>query len=315
MKYYIKAYRFRITMLLFTLFFLQNVKAQELYVGSGATFFLKSNTTFTTSNTLVTLDPAGKFSVEAGNDWGSETEYVNGEVEAKGQGETKLPTGNNGVYAPVIVDHSTNVKAAYVNNAPSSGANGVDVNAVSDIAYWKLSGNAVVTLPWNESSNMTDFVNNNGGNLNAISIVGLDNGMWNLVSATQTNVVKGDLLKGQVKSDPNNEVNLDAYSEFTFGIDHQEALSINNLFLTNDIQIVSNPIKSYESSIRFTADNDMRDLQLELFDMTGTKIKTYYPVNTYNRNGSIEKPNLRAGLYFLKFYHEGKQGVKKLIIE
>lgn len=314
MKYYIKAYRFRITMLLFTLFFLQNVKAQELYVGSGATFFLKSNATFTTSNTLVNLDPAGKFSVEAGNDWGSETEYVNGEVEAKGQGETKLPTGNNGVYAPVIVDHSTNVKAAYVNNAPSSGANGVDVNAVSGVAYWKLSGNAVVTLPWNESSNMTDFVNNNGGNLNAISIVGLDNGIWNLVSATQTNIVKGDLLKGQVKSDPNNEVNLDAYSEFTFGIDHQEALSINNLFLTNDIQIVSNPIKSYESSIRFTADNDMRDLQLELFDMAGVKIRTYQ-VNTYNRNGSIEKPNLRAGLYFLKFYHEGKQGVKKLIIE
>lgn len=315
MKKYFKTYVFRISFLLFFAFFsIQSSKAQELFVGAGSEFYLQKNTNFTTSSTVVTVNSSGKFIVEADSDWGSETEYVNGEVTALGSGESKLPIGNNGVFAPVIANHTGNIIASYVNSSPSSGVNGVDVDAVADVEYWKLSGNAIITLPWNDNSNITDLVNNNGGNINAVAIVGLDSGTWNLVSATQTNTITGDLLNGNVTSDINNEVNLDSYSEFTFGIDHQAALSINELFLTNGIQIISNPIKNYESSIRFIVESDMQGLNVVLYDITGRKLKSYQ-INTFNKKGSILKPSLKSGLYFLKFDYEGKQGVKKIIIE
>ena len=315
-KNYFKRYLFRISVVFFLAFLsFQKVQAQELYVGSGAEFYLKANTNFTTSNTTVQVDDLGRFIVESDSDWGSSTEYVNGEVEAMGSGDTKIPIGNNGVYAPLIASHSSNVVASYVNSSPTSGANGIDVDAVADVEYWKLTGSAIVTLPWNNNSNITDLVNNNGGSLNAVAIVGLDNGIWNLISATQTNTITGDLLNGTVQSDSNTEVVLDGYSEFTFGIDHQVALAINELFLTNGVQILSNPIKNHENSIRFTVENDMQDLNVILYDITGRKIKTYQKFNTYSRRGSIAKPNLKSGLYFLKFEYDGKQGVKKIIIE
>ncbi len=250
---------------------------------------------------------------------GSAAEYVNGEVNVKGSGDTKIPIGNNGVYAPVIASHTGDMIASYVNSPPSSGANGVDVDAVLDVEYWKLTGNAIITLPWNDNSNITDLVNNNGGSLNAVAIVGLDSGIWNLVSATQTNTITGDLLNGDVTSDVtsdvNNNVNLDGFSEFTFGIDHQAALSVNELFLTNGIQILSNLIKNYENNIRFQVENEIQGFNVELYDIRGRKIKSYNQINTLNKKGSISKPELNSGLYFLKFDYEGKQGVKKIIIE
>ncbi len=316
MKNYFKFYVFRTSfLLLFTFLSIQNSSAQELFVGSGSEFYLQKNTNFTTSSTIVTVNSSGKFIVEADNNWGSATEYVNGEVTVKGSGDTKIPIGNNGVYAPVNASHTGDMLASYVNNSPSSGTNGVGVDAVADVEYWKLTGNAIITLPWNDNSNITDLVNNNGGNLNAVSVVGLGSGTWNLVSATQTNTVTGDLLNGDVTSDINNEVNLDGFSEFTFGIDHQVALSINELFLTNGIQILSNPIKIHEGSIRFQVENEMQGLNVILYDITGRKIKSYNQINTFNKKGSILKPNLESGLYFLKFDFEGKQGVKKIIIE
>ena len=301
--------------LLFSLFLIQNLISQELFIGSGSEFYKMKNTEFTTSNSVVTVDPSGTFSLEAGNDWGSGSEFVNGEIKVIGSGDTKIPTGNNGVYAPVNAIHTGDITAAYFNTSPTSGANGVDVDAVADIEYWELTGNAIITLPWNDNSGITSLVNNNGGKLGSVTIVGYDNGIWNLVSASQSSVVSGNLLNGDVASDANTEVNLNGFSQFTFGIDHQVVLSINELFLTNGINILSNPIKSFDNNIRFNSENELNDLQISLYDITGRQLKVYENISTHGRIGVIEKPNLRSGIYLLKFVHEGKQGVKKIIIE
>lgn len=316
MKNYFRLYVFRISFILFfTLLSFENSKAQELFVGSNAEFYLKTNTNFTTSNTVVTLDSSGKFSVEASSDWGSSQEYVNGEVNAYGDGETKLPIGNNGVYAPVMANHTGNITGSYFNSAPTSGSNGADVDAVSNMEYWKLTGNAIITLPWNDNSDITSLVNNNGGKLSSVSIVGYDSGVWNLVSASQTNVVTGDLLNGDVTSDINNEVNLDGYTQFTFGIDHQAVLAVNDLFLSNGISILSNPVKASNRNIQFRSSNELKGLKVTLYNILGEKIKYYRNVSIYNGIGTLRKPNLDNGIYLLRFDYEGKQGVKKIIIE
>ncbi|MCF6296481.1 MAG: T9SS type A sorting domain-containing protein [Flavobacteriaceae bacterium] len=302
---------------LLLIFFLlvQNTFSQDLYIGASSEFYLKSNTDFTTSNTVVTVNTSGKFSVEAGSDWGFAQEYVDGEVTAYGNGETKLPVGNNGVYAPVFANHTGNIVGSYFNATPTNGSNGAGVDAVSNVEYWKLTGNAIITLPWNNASGITSLVNDNGGALNSIAIVGNDNGTWNLVSAVGTNIVSGDLLTGNTTSDASNEVALNGFSQFTFGIDHQILLTVNDLFLFNGISILSNPIKSGKNNIQFRSENNLNNLEISLYDLRGRQLRLYQNVSIQNGIGTLQKPNLPSGVYLLKFSHEGKQGVKKIIIE
>ena len=304
----------KIITFLFLFFSTHCILAQELYVAPNTEFYLKKDLDFTTSNTIVSVDALGKFSIEAGSMWGSGSEYVNGSVFAYGSDLTKLPTGNNSIYAPVLVNHTGDVVAKYLNTTPNSGTNGTNVNAVSDIEYWELTGNAIITLPWNPSSDITNLVNSNGGVLNSVAVVGYDSGEWNLVSATQTNTVTGDLLNGTVTSDASNEVVLDNFGQFTFGIDNQVVLGLDDLFASNDIRIISNPIEIGAKEILFTL-NNADNLQVTLYDFRGRQLKFYESVLVQNNTGKISKPNLHSGIYFLKFEQEGKQGVKKIIIE
>lgn len=307
---------FRILVLfLFFLIMIQEVSSQGLYVGSNAELFLSKDAIFTTNNTVVQVDDNGTFSLEAGSDWGSDMEFVNGLVTVYGTGETKLPVGDNGVYAPVMMNHTGDVTAKYSNAAPSNATNGTDVDAVSDVEFWELTGTGVVTLPWNENSDVTSLVNDNGGALSSVSIVGLSGGVWDLISASRSFTVTGDLLNGSVTSDLNNEVNLNGYGQYTFGIDHQVVLSVNDLFLSTGISLLSNPVKAIEENVRFSTSGEIVELKVSIYDINGRLVKYFDKVDLSLGEGSLSKSNLKSGLYFVKFEHEGKQGVKKLIIE
>ena len=292
-----------------------NLYSQELYVGPNSEFYLSNTAVFTTSNTVVQVDDNGFFSVGAGTNWGSAQEFVDGKVKVYGTGTTVLATGNNGVYAPVEMEHSADATAKYINAAPADGSNGTDVDAIGTVEHWEMTGTAVVTLPWNENSDITSLVNDNGGALSAVSIVGLNAGVWDLVSASHTYTVTGDLLNGDVTSDLNIAVVLDGYSQYTFGIDHQIVLSVNDLFRNTGISLLSNPVKSYENEIRFMASDEMLDVKASIYDINGRMVRSYDRVDLSQGQGNLPKSNLKSGLYFIKFEHEGKQGVKKLLIE
>ena len=310
----IKRLKWSLTILLISMSF-QFGFSQELFVGPGIEFYLNNSIDFTTSNTIVTVDLLGKFSVEAGNDWGSEQEYVDGEVTVYGSGETKVPIGNNGIYAAVNSIHTGDFTGLYSNSSPTGGSLGTNVDAVSDVEYWELTGNAVVTLPWSSQSDITSLVNDNGGDINSVAIVGLQTGEWNLVSGAGTNVVTGNLIIGNVTSDPSNEVALNGFSEFTFGIDHQVVLDVDDLFLSNGITLLSNPVEVGSGNIRFKSSNDLSNLKVTIYDIQGRELRSYENISTYSGIGTLQKPNLRSGIYLLKFDNDGKQGVKKIIIE
>ena len=291
------------------------VSSQELFIGSNAEFFLSKDAIFTTSNTIVQMDNTGTFSIDAGSNWGSDLEFVEGLVKAYGTGVTKLPVGDNGVYAPVMMDHDGDATASYSNTAPATGTNGTDVDAVANVEFWEMTGTAVVTLPWNEDSDITSLVTNNGGSLSSVSIVGLNGGVWDLISASHSYTVTGDLLEGDVTSDINNKANLDGYAQYTFGIDHQVVLDVNDLFLSTGINLLSNPVRAEEENVRFRTTGEMVDLKVSVYDINGRLMKRFDKVDISLGEGSLPKSNLKSGLYFVKFEHEGKQGVKKLIIE
>ena len=292
---------------------IQLTLAQELYVGANTEFYLKKDLDFTTSNSVVSVDALGKFSVEAGSMWGSTTEFVDGDVFGYGSDLTKLPTGNNGIYAPVIATHTGDIFAKYLNAVPNSGTNGANVNAVSDIEYWELTGNAIITLPWNPSSDITNLVNSNGGVPNSVAIVGYNSGEWNLISATLTNTVAGDLLNGTVTSDASTEVVLNDFGQFTFGIDNQTVLGTDDLFAITGINIISNPIQPLDN-IKFSS-QITENMDVTLYDMTGKTVRHYKKITMLNGIGTLQSSNLKSGVYVLKFQHDGKQAIKKIIIE
>ena len=154
-----------------------------------------------------------------------------------------------------------------------------------------------------------------GSCTSSVAIVGLNAGVWDLISASQSNTVSGDLLNGDVTSDINTAANLNVFSQFTFGIDHQIVLDVNDLFLTTGINLVSNPVNAGQSNIEFTTSEEMVDLKVSIYDINGRLMKTFDKVDVYLGVGNLPKSNLKSGLYFVKFEHEGKQGVKKVIIE
>jgi hypothetical protein len=292
-----------------------SIHSQSLYIGDDADFYLGSTAQFTTSASAVEVADSGDFFVEAGNSWGDEQEYVNGSVTALGSGTTKLPVGDNGVYAPVNAEHTGDLTAQYFNATPSTGSNGQGVDAVAGVEYWELSGTGVVTLPWNTDSGIEQLVNENGGVFNSISIVGLNNGVWDLISASQTNVVQGDVSQGDVTSDPNQPVDLNGFGQFTFGIDNQIVLSVEDVLFSSGFSLLSNPVRLGESEIRFSSKQQFNDLKVNIFDLNGRLVRSYDNVGTFNGLGQVSKGNLRSGLYFVKFEENGKTGVKKMLVE
>lgn len=303
------------TITIFLAFFsISGLLSQQLYVGNNAEFFVASGTVFTTSNTVVTTGATGIFSVGAGSNWGSNQEYVDGKVTGYGTGITKLPIGTNSIYAPVTADHTGTVEGIYYNATPFTGTLGTNVDAKSDIEYWELTGNATITLPWDSHSDMTTLVNNNGGSINSIAVVGLNGSTWNLVSASQTNTVTGNLTQGNVTTDSAVKVNLNGFSQFTFGIDHQVVLAIDDLLLNTDIVLLNNPVQA-NTDILFRTSNITDNLNVTLFDIRGRTLQKHTAIKLDGGVGTIPSTNLASGIYVLKFEHEGKLGVKKIIIQ
>jgi len=307
---------FRVISFSFTILFgVASLQAQSLYIGDDSVFYLGNSAVFTTSDNVIEVADGGNFNLGAGNTWGDSQEYVSGSLTALGSGTTKLPVGDNGVYAPVIADHSGDVTVEYFNATPAAGSNGQGVDAVGEVEYWELSGNAVITLPWNTDSGIEQLVNDNGGVFNSISIVGLNNGTWDLVSTSQTYILQGDVNEGDVTSDPNQPIDLNGFGQFTFGIDTETVLSIEDELFSSGFSLLSNPVRVGESEIRFSSKQEFNNLEINVFDLNGRLVRSYNNVGTYNGTGQVSKGNLESGLYFVKFEEDGKTGVKKMLVE
>lgn len=294
---------------------ISGLEAQAIFVGDDSLFYLGNGSEFTTSDNTVEVADNGDFFIEAGNAWGDEQEFVNGSLTALGSGMTKLPIGNNGVYAPVNADHSGDMTAEYFNEPPAAGSNGQGVDAVGVVEYWELSGNAIITLPWNADSGIEQLVNDNGGVFNSISIVGLNSGVWDLVSGTQTFILEGDVNEGDVTSDPNQSVDLNGFTQFTFGIDTETVLALEDEIFSSGFSLLSNPVRLGETEIKFSSKQEFNKLEINVFDLNGRLVRTYNNVETYNGSGQVSKGGLKSGLYFVKFEENGKTGVKKMLVE
>ena len=79
--------------------------------------------------------------------------------------------------------------------------------------------------------------------------------------------------------------------------------------------MLSNPVKAIEENVRFATSGEIVGLKVSIYDINGRLMKRFDKVDLSLGEGNLPKSNLKSGLYFVKFEHEGKQGVKKIIIE
>ena len=63
------------------------------------------------------------------------------------------------------------------------------------------------------------------------------------------------------------------------------------------------------------AEGELVDLKASIYDINGRLIKHFGKVELNLGVGNLPKSNLKSGLYFVKFENEGKQGIKKVLIE
>jgi hypothetical protein len=121
--------------------------------------------------------------------------------------------------------------------------------------------------------------------------------------------------EGDVTSDPNQSVDLNGFGQFTFGIDTETVLSVEDELFSSGFSLLSNPVRLGESEIRFSSKQEFNNLEINVFDLNGRLVRSYNNVGTYNGTGQVSKGNLESGLYFVKFEEDGKTGIKKMLVE
>ncbi|MDG2449779.1 MAG: T9SS type A sorting domain-containing protein [Saprospiraceae bacterium] len=246
--------------------------------------------------------------------------HVDGFVGSMKDSPFLLPTGDNGIYAPVGVSNGLNVEAAYYAVDPSFAVTSVvlsdeytdmpedgpfdiqsivsNVESVSDQEYWKVKGsaNTKITLTWNEVSNLEELVESN---LEDLTIVGwngaewvdipssLDEKMINIkISSLALSNKRSNFTTGSITTDE--EMIPDTYSVITLG-----KLRFDKNLDHNSLILYPNPVSagSYLNVRYQLAKSDKGELKL--FDssnqlvhfekLDGLKNKIKIPLNKYGR--------------------------------
>jgi hypothetical protein len=200
---------------------IQNLTAQvqnngAIYIGEGASFFVKSGSyTFGSGSTTATkIDGSfGKlvFGTDATFSGASSGAglFVNGYASSRKSGLFELPTGEGTIFAPISVDNASvinGVDAAYFHAVNATGLT-TPLTAVLNTGNWVVKGdNCKITLTWN--TNISSVVNA----VADITVAGYNNttSKWEQIAS---DAPTGSLTSGSVAT--SSAVVLSNYTAFT----------------------------------------------------------------------------------------------------
>jgi len=276
----------------------------SVFVGSGSyTFGASSGQTLTTR----TASTYGKlsFSPTATVAGVADTHYLNGYASVLRTTPFLLPIGQSGEYAPARITPTTvaPVDAAYYRANPTTVGATLDatVPAISSVEYWNIQGanNAVVTLTWRVSSNLSAIASATA----TLFIVGYDGTKWvKIPSAVDATSILGGastISSGSVTSTA--AVNLNTYKYFSIGADAslstpQFNSGIATIYVKNNELVV----KSIDEMTSVT-----------LYDLTGKRV---FESKIDNATQFYAPINLANAIYIARVqYSNDTFAVKKLI--
>lgn len=129
----------------------------------------------------------GVVNFTSGSNWSgaNDASHVDGYVQTLSSAPFVFPIGNDGKLRLLGISGSANAAAAFSFEDPSllTGSltiDNVDLEAVSTREYWQVMGSneTMVTLTWDQLSNIEDLVN---GDINKLTIIGWRNGGWEVI--------------------------------------------------------------------------------------------------------------------------------------
>ena len=85
----------------------------------------------------------------------------------------------------------------------------------------------------------------------------------------------------------------------------------NNIINDNTVSIFPNPVIKNSS---FNIKSNMSIIKLEIFNITGQKIKNYKLIHNGKNSYTIKSTNIKSGIYFIKIYFKNKTITKKFTI-
>jgi hypothetical protein len=160
------------------------------------------------------------FGTSSGFTGASNNHFISGYATTVGNTWFLCPVGQSGVYAPASVMPAAigGVDVAYYRAAPSTLGTALDgtVGAVSGIEYWDIKSNnqALISLSWRSSSNITSLTSSTLSNL---IIAGWNGTKWvQIPSTVDVTAITGgasSLTSGSITS--NSNVVLSGFSAFT----------------------------------------------------------------------------------------------------
>ena len=293
-----KNFKKDLLLLLLCLFF-GRVNAQELYVGDEGSFYLSTSASsnFATSNTPISHHENGVFAVEAGSNWTTATEYVNGELTVVGAGTTIANIGGGDQSTVTITTLVEDIaKCKYTIGMPPAGSmDNLGNYVLSDDEYWTVTnmGPSIDLL-------VSDLTEKSGATYGGVESQG-----------EQTVIVRLDGTDWKFYSESTGT------GQFALAVDVTVLGVGDENYLIDSVSVYPNPVKANVTSIYFSLPKDVQQLDVILYDVTGKVVRQYKNKLVKTGVNNISKPSVAKGLYFLKFsINNGEQQVtKKIVIE
>lgn len=251
----------------------------------------------------------------------ADNQFIDGYVCVHHNDSFTFPIGHDNVYAPIATSGAEKTAAAFVSEDPSK-INGFETNLSADLdkiaerGYWDIIGptSSRITLTYN---NNFDIAKLTSGDLNTLSIVGLEGNTWKVISssiddqALNTMSSKGtfkgasDITSGSITTDE--EINPNDYDYFALAtISNDQLLSDTEFSVFPNPSVAGNDINidySLPSKGKVQVFNTANDLMYSLDLQEG------------EGNLKLNEVNLHEGSYYISFIDaEGFTKTKKLII-
>lgn len=252
----------------------------------------------------------------------ADVQFINGFVKVFHSNKFTFPIGDGDKYRPVSTSGSDGMAAAYFDENPENVAdiNSQSVSKLLESGYWNIESDVAsqITLTWDLSDNLQSLALNNQ---NSVSIMGLQNGVWEVVPSTidersldflkfggKVSSVESDLIKGSITTDES--VVASNYEFFTIGILQPDLVdngSEVNFHMFPNPSLVSSQVR-----IEYQLGESESGV-LRVFNSNNQLVSK---MNLTQKIGTVELPEIRTiGSYFVSVTdNKGNMEYKKLIL-
>ena len=276
-----KKYSKRYWVVLLALSCLTPLLAQDIYIGDGASFYLKPTLNFTAGSNPVTHHANGVFSEEAGVLWADAATYVDGEITVYDAGTTTVNVGDTAQSLINITTVATDeVICDYTRTAPTGTLDPTLVNyELSDNEYWTVSKTSGASTDVNVSiTEMTGATYN--GSLPSVTPVIV---RYNTASS------QWELYSGSL-----------GFGDFSFASD-QSSLGINDVVISGSFKLYPNPVSLNEAGINYVLPSNVTQLDITVYDVMGKQVQQQTNVAIATGINTVQTGQLAKGLYFMQF--------------